>query len=89
MQWSQNPDLGELVDAGRVDLLAGQTEDDVPAIDQSGQDHAQKLRLDPKSAPVVNARFRRDQLRPTEDLSLAFLAQGIEHLLPIQLVAGF
>ena len=48
-------DLGELVDAGRVDLFARKTEDDVPAVDQGGQDHAQKFRLNPKLRPVVDA----------------------------------
>ena len=56
-------DLGELVDAGRVNLLASKTEDDVSAVDQGGQDDAEKLRLNAKLGPVVDAGLGCDQAR--------------------------
>ena len=80
-------DLRELVDAGRVDLLPGKAEDDVAAVDQGGQNHAQEFRFDPKLGPVVDAGLRGDQFGPIEHLALAFLAQSIEHVLAVARVA--
>lgn len=83
----EDSDFRELVDASRVDLFSGKAEDNVPAMDQSGQDHAQEFRFDPKLGPVLDAGLRADQFGPIKHLTLAFLAQTVEHVLAIARVA--
>lgn len=59
----RNSNFCELIDAGSVHFLAGEADDDVAAVNQRGQRRAQKLRLDAKLGPVVNAGFGREQIR--------------------------
>ena len=56
-------DLRELVDASRIDLFPGKAEDDVTAMDQCCQNHAEEFRLDPKLGPVVDAGVARRSVR--------------------------
>ena len=57
-------------------FLTGKIEDDVAAMDQRGQNHAQELRFDAKLRPIVDAGFGRDQFGPIQDLALAPLTQA-------------
>ena len=45
---------GELIQRSRIELLAGQTEDHIPAMNQGSQHDGQELRLQPEAGPVLH-----------------------------------
>ena len=76
-------ELGELVDAGCVELLTSEAQHDVAAVNESSSHDDQEFGLEPEPSPVVDPGLGLNEFRAVQDLPLALLEEKLQDVLGV------